>query len=155
MAYIKKASQEKGCLFCRVSRSKGDKRNLLLFRGDSAFVVMNLFPYNPGHLMVAPFRHVARLEKLSDQEREELLGLAGRSIEILDRLAGPHGYNLGMNLGRVAGAGVLGHLHLHIVPRWDGDTNFMPLLGDAKVIPEALVATFEKLARDFNRTRRR
>lgn len=155
MAYIREASKEKGCLFCRASRSRADRKNLLLLRGKTGFVMMNLFPYNPGHLLVAPYRHVAKLEKLSDREREELLALAGRSIRVLDKLAKPHGYNLGMNLGRVAGAGVLGHLHLHVVPRWDGDTNFMPLLGDTKVIPEALVATFEKLARNLDRTRHR
>jgi ATP adenylyltransferase len=155
MAYVKGASREKGCLFCRVSRARRDRDNLLLFRGKLGLVMMNLYPYNSGHLMVAPYRHVADVEDLTPRESSELFRLAGESIRILDRAMKPEGYNLGMNLGRIAGAGVPGHLHLHIVPRWSGDTNFMPLLGETKVVPEALAATYETLLRGFVRRRGR
>ncbi len=151
MVYIKEAASESGCLFCRTARSGKEAENLLLFRGKLGFVMMNLYPYNSGHLMVAPFRHLATIEDLTDRESVLLFRLAGTSIRILDRVMKPQGYNLGMNLGRVAGAGVLGHLHLHIVPRWSGDTNFMPVLGETKVVAEALAATYKKLKREFGR----
>lgn len=151
MAYIKDDAQGKGCLFCMTAQSKKDEKNLLLFRGRLGFVMMNLYPYNSGHLMVAPYRHVASIEHLTDRESAEFFRLAGKSIQVLGKAMKPQGFNLGMNLGRVAGAGVLGHLHLHIVPRWSGDTNFMPILGEAKVVPEALEATFDKLKRGFGK----
>jgi ATP adenylyltransferase len=145
MAYIKGATKASGCLFCRTARSRKDKENLLLYRGRLCFAMMNRYPYNSGHLMVAPYRHVAALEELGDKESADLLRLAGKCLQVLNKAMKPEGYNVGMNLGRVAGAGVLGHLHLHIVPRWSGDTNFMPVLGSTKVVNEALEETFEKL----------
>jgi len=151
MAYIKDVAQDKSCLFCKVAKTKEDEKNLLLFRGRLGFVMLNLYPYNSGHLMVAPYRHVGSIEQLTERESAELFRLAGKSIRVLGKTMKPQGFNLGMNLGRVAGAGVLGHLHLHIVPRWSGDTNFMPILGEAKVVPEALEATLEKLKRGFGK----
>jgi ATP adenylyltransferase len=155
MVYIKQASKERGCLFCRMSRSRRDRDNLLLCRGKLGFVMMNLYPYNSGHLMVAPYRHVGDVEDLTADEGSELFRLTGEAIRILGRAMKPQGYNLGMNLGRIAGAGVPGHLHLHIVPRWSGDTNYMPLLGETKVVPEALETTYEKLLQGFVRQRKR
>jgi len=155
MVYIRGAALESGCLFCRTARSRKDRENLLLFRGKLSFVMMNLYPYNSGHLMVAPYRHLADIEGLTGRESAELFGLAGKSIQVLNKVMKPQGYNLGMNLGRVAGAGVLGHLHLHIVPRWSGDTNFMPVLGETKVVAEALAATYEKLSKAFSLLRQR
>jgi len=155
MAYIKDAAKASGCLFCRTAKSGKDEGNLVVFRGRLGLVMMNRYPYNSGHLMVAPYRHVAAVETLTDRESAEMFRLAGRSVRILSRVMKPQGYNLGMNLGRVAGAGVLGHLHLHIVPRWSGDTNFMPLLGDTKVVAEALEATYKKLVQGFQRSLKR
>jgi ATP adenylyltransferase len=149
MVYIKGATKASGCLFCRTARSTKDKENLLLHRGRLSFVIMNRYPYNSGHLMVAPYRHVPALEELSDKESADLLRLAGKCLQVLNKSMKPEGYNVGMNLGRVAGAGVLGHLHLHIVPRWGGDTNFMPVLGDTKVVAEALEETYQKLLEGF------
>jgi ATP adenylyltransferase len=149
MVYIKGAPKASGCLFCKTARARNDKGNLLLHRGRLCFVMMNRYPYNTGHLMIAPYRHVAALEDLTDKESADLLHLAGKCLRVLGRAMKPQGFNLGMNLGRVAGAGVLGHLHLHIVPRWSGDTNFMPVIGGTKVVAEALTDTYEMLLKGF------
>ncbi len=139
----------RGCLFCNLLKAKDDRQNLILRRGRHAFVVMNRFPYNNGHVMVAPNRHTADLETLSATESAELFKLVQKSLAVLRRGLKPHGFNIGANLGRVAGAGVVGHLHVHIVPRWQGDVNFMPLLSETKVISEHLAATYDKLKRQF------
>jgi len=133
------------CLFCRLLKAKDDAANLILRRGQRAFVVMNRFPYSNGHLMVAPARHTADLENLTGEESAELFRLTQKSVAVLRRALRPQGFNLGANLGREAGAGVAGHLHVHVVPRWRGDANFMPLLCETKVISEHLTATYEKL----------
>ena len=134
------------CLFCGLSRAKPGVRNLVLARTPGVVVMLNLYPYNVGHVMVAPIRHRASLAKLTSEETLELGGWLGRVEEALRRVYRPHGFNLGMNLGRPAGAGVLGHLHWHVVPRWNGDTNFMPVTAGAKVLPEALDRTYRRLA---------
>jgi len=153
--YILEADKADGCIFCDKPKEDKDQENLILYRGRKCFVMMNKFPYNNGHLMIAPYRHTADLAGLSPEEREELMALAGMSVEILERTLSAQGFNIGMNLGRVAGAGIDQHLHLHVVPRWSGDTNFMPILGDVKVISEALEETYRKLRSGFEDLARR
>jgi len=145
----KPSTAKRHCLFCNLLKAKDDKGHLVLLRGRHAFVVMNRFPYNNGHLMVAPNRHTMDLETLSAAESGELFRLTQESLAVLRRALKPHGFNVGANLGRVAGAGVAGHVHVHIVPRWNGDVNFMPLLGETKVISEHLSETYDRLERQF------
>jgi ATP adenylyltransferase len=140
------------CIFCEAPASRQDEQKLILYRGRSVFIQMNLYPYNPGHVMIAPYRHLGELQKLSADEQFELIQEATKSTTILRETMNADGFNLGMNLGKVAGAGVEHHLHLHVVPRWNGDTNFMPLIAETKVIPEALSATYRKLAPVFGKT---
>lgn len=145
MEYVTKCDKLEGCLFCIVAADKDDRKNLLLYRGETAFMMMNCFPYNTGHLMIAPYQHTCELGDLSDQEMLEINRLVRYSVCILKEAMQPHGFNVGVNLGRTAGAGIADHVHWHIVPRWDGDTNFMPVIADTKVIPESLLATYDKL----------
>jgi len=139
------AEKIKGCIFCQKPGEKSDVQNYILFRGAENFVILNSYPYNPGHLMVAPYRHLATLEALTNEELFEHFDLVRKSVKVLIEAYKPAGFNIGMNLGRVAGAGVEDHIHTHVVPRWGGDTNFMPVLSDTKVVPEALAATYAKL----------
>ncbi len=134
-----------GCIFCDKAAQDDDTANLLVHRGVHAFVLLNLFPYNNGHLMVAPYQHTASLADLDDATTLELMTLAKQAQSALGRAFHPEGYNLGMNLGTVAGAGIADHLHLHVVPRWNGDTNFMPVLADVKVLPDALETSAQKI----------
>lgn len=141
MAYIEQPEKPKsatGCVFCDAAASADDVQNLIVHRGTSAFVILNKFPYNNGHLMVVPYRHTANLSELDDAAFLELLTLAKTAQAALLKAMHPEGFNLGMNLGVAAGAGIADHLHLHVVPRWNGDTNFMPVLTDVKVMPDAL-----------------
>ena len=145
LEYIAGADDEPGCVFCNAA-AMSDEDGLVLRRGTTAFALMNKYPYSSGHLMVAPFRHVAEFQELEDEELIEIHRLAGGGMGALAETYGPQGYNLGWNLGRIAGAGVVDHVHLHVVPRWAGDTNFMPVLADVKVLPEHLAETRAKLA---------
>jgi ATP adenylyltransferase len=145
LEYIESADEQEGCPFC-LAVEGDDEERLVVHRGRAAIVLLNKFPYSSGHLMVAPVRHAGDFVELSDEEALEVHGLAGQGLGALAQTYGPHGYNLGWNLGRVAGAGVVDHVHLHVVPRWAGDTNFMPVLADVKVMPEYLVETRRKLA---------
>ena len=145
LEYIKHADELDGCVFC-LAGSGEDEEALVVHRGERAFVLLNRFPYSSGHLMVAPFRHEGDFAALEDDEALELHRLAGQALGALSSTYGPHGYNLGWNLGRIAGAGIVDHVHVHVVPRWAGDTNFMPVLADVKVLPEALADTRRKLA---------
>jgi len=147
-AYISQ-KQPKGCFLCRSARQTDDAANLILYRGPKVFVIMNRYPYNNGHLMIAPYRHVADITRLQPAESRELFARLQLAVSILRKELKPDAFNIGMNLGRVAGAGLVGHVHLHIVPRWNGDTNFMPVSADTRVISEALAATWERLARLF------
>lgn len=148
MAYV--TAQPPGdCLFCEKLIDSADRKNLILCRRPNAFVMLNAYPYSSGHLMVAPNRHVAELERLSSEEATETMTLAQAAVRALTAVYHPSGFNLGMNLGSAAGAGVPGHLHLHVVPRWSGDTNFMPVVGQVKVMTETLETTFEKLLPHF------
>ncbi|MBN2464522.1 HIT domain-containing protein [candidate division WOR-3 bacterium] len=151
----KPSPAKRHCLFCRLLKTKDDKGNLILLRGRHAFVMMNRFPYNNGHLMVAPNRHTMDLETLSAAESRELFQLTQKSLAALRRALKPHGFNVGANLGRVAGAGVAGHVHVHIVPRWLGDVNYMPVLAETKVISEHLSETYDRLRRQFGSRSRR
>jgi ATP adenylyltransferase len=145
LEYVSRADEQDGCLFCRAAEGD-DEEGLIVHRGREAFVLLNRFPYASGHLMVAPYRHSGDFSELTAEETVEIHRLASEGIGALAQLYSPQGYNLGWNLGRVAGAGVVDHVHLHVVPRWLGDTNFMPVLADLKVIPEHLLETRRKLA---------
>ena len=154
MEYIraaKEATPDDGCIFCDLPREGDDAKARILVRGEHAFVLLNSFPYNPGHLMVAPFRHTGEFGALLPEEHGDIDMLISASIEALQGEMEPHGYNLGMNLGRVAGAGIPDHLHWHVVPRWNGDTNFMPVIGQTRVLPELLEETYTKLRPRFER----
>ncbi|MFL5929812.1 MAG: HIT family protein [Gaiellaceae bacterium] len=145
LEYVGKADEHDGCIFCRAAGSD-DEDALVVHRATEAFVLLNKFPYASGHLMVAPYRHVGEFAELGDGEALEIHRLAAQGMGALAEVYGPQGYNVGWNLGRIAGAGVIDHVHLHLVPRWAGDTNFMPVLADVKVIPEHLVETRRRLA---------
>jgi ATP adenylyltransferase len=152
MAYIqaaKEQGEDGGCIFCDLPAEGDDVRTMILTRGELAFVIVNSFPYNPGHLMVAPFRHVGAFTSLEAAELADVDALVARSIRALEQEMEPHGYNLGMNLGRVAGAGIPDHVHWHLVPRWNGDTNFMPVVGQTRVLPELLEETYARLRPRF------
>jgi len=138
-----------GCILCDKPKENNDTLNYILYRGDKNFVIMNSYPYNPGHLMIAPYRHIANLEELTDEERNEHFKIVSRSVKLLRQVFKPDGFNLGINTGKVAGAGIDDHFHTHIVPRWQGDTNFMPVISDVRVVPEALAETYEKLKGKF------
>ncbi len=144
MEYIAQ-EKTKGCIFCDKPKENRDRENLILCRGAHSFVIMNFYPYNNGHLMVVPYRHTADLEGLSGPERLEMMEFLGRCTRILTEVMHSQGFNVGMNLGRVAGAGVDDHLHFHIVPRWNGDTNFMPVAGHTKVLSQGLQESWEAL----------
>lgn len=148
MAYIQHADDdpaETGCVLCARGRAEPQPANLVLYRGTACYVLMNLYPYNTGHLMVVPFEHTADLAGLAAATADELFRVTRQSVAILTGLLAPNGFNIGMNLGRTAGAGIDQHLHMHIVPRWDGDTNFMPIVGGTKLIPQALDQTYALL----------
>ncbi|MCG8347844.1 MAG: HIT domain-containing protein [Chloroflexales bacterium] len=153
MNYIKGSVETKieGCVLCTLHQAKPaqDKENLVLYRGKECYVVMNLYPYNTGHLMVVPYEHVADLPGMNGATAQELFELTRRCVALLGAEYQPQGFNLGMNLGRTAGAGIDEHLHMHIVPRWSGDTNYMPIIGGAKLIPEALEQTYARLRPRF------
>jgi ATP adenylyltransferase len=134
-----------GCIFCDKPAENKDEENLILHRGRYHFIIMNAFPYNNGHMMVVPFRHTATLSAWAAEEQQEMMQLADLAVELLRKSMRPDGFNLGINMGIVGGAGVADHIHLHIVPRWNGDTNFMPVLSDTRVISEHLRATFGML----------
>jgi ATP adenylyltransferase len=153
--YIESFNEEKQnpedyCLFCDVlTHPEKDEQNYVLCRGKACYVIMNLYPYNSGHLMVVPYRHVGSLAELTDGDNLEIMQLLKRCSEALAEVMNPHGFNIGANIGRVSGAGIDHHIHYHIVPRWDGDTNFMPVLADLKVISEELPKTYQKLRKHF------
>jgi ATP adenylyltransferase len=155
MGYILSDQKNDGCIFCPGPDRSKDKERLILHVGPSTIVMMNRFPYNNGHLLVAPIKHASGLELLSRQATLDLLVGVRKAVEILREVMSPEGFNVGLNLGHVAGAGMEDHIHFHIVPRWKGDTNFMTVLGDVRVIPEHIRGTYEKLKPYFNTSRRR
>jgi ATP adenylyltransferase len=145
LEYIQGADEGGGCIFCRALQAD-DETGLVVHRGERAFVLLNKFPYASGHLMVAPSRHEGDFGGLDREEAGEIQSLASSALGALAQTMSPQGFNLGWNLGRIAGAGVVDHVHMHVVPRWAGDTNFMPVLADVKVLPEALEETRRKIA---------
>jgi ATP adenylyltransferase len=145
LEYIEHADEQGSCVFCDAAAGD-DEQGLVVHRGDHAFVLLNKFPYASGHLMVASYRHVGDFAELTNEEALEVHRLAERAVAALAEVYAPQGFNLGWNLGRIAGAGIVDHVHLHVVPRWAGDTNFMPVLADVKVIPEHLADTRRRLA---------
>ena len=151
LPYVKDASKdiEQECIFCTKPAQGEDEANLIVHRGERCFVILNLFPYTNGHLMVAPYEHVASLPEVEAETIAEIMALAQRAMTILEEVYSPHGYNVGFNQGRVAGAGVEHHIHMHVVPRWGGDTNFMPVLADTRVMPQSLEQSYEALRGRF------
>lgn len=146
MEYIKSVGNtSKACIFCEKVKEGDDEKSLVVYRGNEAFVLLNAYPYNNGHLMVAPYRHVPSLTDLSDQELLSVFKLVNLSIKALTASMKPEGFNVGVNIGKAAGAGIEEHVHVHVVPRWVGDTNFMPVVGEVKVIPELLRSTWLKV----------
>lgn len=149
MGYILSNKKENGCVFCNAYNSYDDEDKLVIYRDKYAFVIMNLYPYNTGHMMVVPNRHIDSLNFLKPEEELNIFNLVNKSIDVLNRAVSPEGFNVGMNLGRIAGAGIDDHIHIHIVPRWNGDTNFMPVVSDTKVISESISETYKKLKEYF------
>ncbi len=152
LQYVKDASKDSAdeCIFCAKPGEDDDEANLIVHRGERCFVILNLYPYTNGHLMVAPYEHTASLPELDADTVAEMMALAQRSMRLLESAYQPHGYNVGFNQGRVAGAGVEHHIHMHVVPRWGGDTNFMPVLADVRVMPQTLEQTYETLRGGFD-----
>jgi ATP adenylyltransferase len=149
--YVSRAAPGGDCIFCLPPATDSDRRNYVLHRGPLCFVLLNLFPYTSGHLMIAPYRHVATLAEAGAEALAEMIGLASRAEEALTAAYRPQGLNLGINLGECAGAGVAGHIHMHVLPRWTGDANFMTTVGETRVLPEDLQTTYEKLLPLFRR----
>lgn len=147
--YVTKSGSGAGCIFCDLPAAQQDEKHYIVHRGSLCFVMLNRFPYTNGHLMVAPYDHVARLEDASEEAAVEMMRLARRAEHLLRGLYRPDGLNLGMNIGESAGAGVVGHIHLHVLPRWTGDTNFMTTVGETRVLPESLEITYQRVAAAF------
>ena len=150
MEYINKDKSDE-CIFCSLPKAGNDTKSFILFKGSYCFIIMNIYPYNTGHLMVVPYRHCACITDLDKDESMELNELTKKSIQILRNVNTPDGFNVGFNLGKSAGAGYDEHIHNHIVPRWTGDTNFMPVLADIKIHPESLQQSYKKLVPHFKK----
>lgn len=148
MEYIRQDKSGE-CIFCVLPKANADKKNFILHKGNTCFVIMNVYPYNTGHLMVSPYRHLSCITKMDEKENTELNHLTQKCVEILRTVKSPEGFNIGVNLGKAGGAGFDEHIHMHIVPRWIGDTNFMPVLADIRVHPEHLQATYDNLLPHF------
>ena len=156
MEYILDDNKHQSCLFCDISKTnKGkvnkaaDKRNLILHRGKHCFVMLNKYPYNSGHIMVVPYFHTSTFDGLSDEVLFDIMKTVRNSVEILKKVLSPDGFNIGLNFGKVAGAGMESHMHKHIVPRWTGDTDSMPIISETRVMPEHLMKTYDKLYKLF------
>ena len=149
MEYIENSMKEDGCIFCNAQEKEDNAENLIAFRGQRAYVILNRYPYTSGHLMVVPFDHQPNLEALKAQTRAEMMELTAHCMTVLRTLYHPEAFNMGANIGEAAGAGVKEHFHIHIVPRWAGDTNFMSTVGGTRVLPEALESTYERVKNGF------
>ena len=145
MKYIQENNKNQGCVFCLAAASTDGEENLIFHRGHNAFMILNRYPYTSGHVMCVPFAHVSRLGELSPEVRADMMEMVNRTILVLEEVYHPEGFNVGMNLGEVAGAGVADHLHMHIVPRWGGDTSFMSTVGGARILPESLPDTYRRI----------
>ncbi|GBE05551.1 MAG TPA: HIT domain-containing protein [Nitrospirae bacterium] len=153
MEYILDEKKHDSCLFCDISRAAKtrDKKNLILFRGGNCFVVLNRYPYNSGHLMVVPYFHTPTFEGLSDKTLFDFIKTIDKSVAVLKNVLAPDGFNMGLNFGKVAGAGMEQHMHFHVVPRWTGDTDSMPIISETRVMPEHIVKTYAKLRKAFQK----
>jgi len=151
MKYIREAKSKAECIFCKACSTTEDEKNFVLLRGNHAFAMLNTYPYNNGHLMIAPYAHLSTLEEASPEVLLEMIQIAQKSLRSLREVYNPDGFNLGFNLGRTAGAGIEEHFHLHIVPRWDGDTNFMSVLANVRVMPEDIRETYIKLSQHLQK----
>ena len=147
--FVTNADKTSGCLFCDLLKRNDDRQSLIVHRGRHCFVVLNAFPYTSGHSMIVPYEHLDRLQALSPEAAAEMMQLTQKLEGILRELYGPDGLNVGMNMGKAAGAGVAGHIHMHVLPRWVADANFMTVIGEARVLPEALETTFERIHSKF------
>jgi ATP adenylyltransferase len=147
--YVSRAAGDRGCIFCEKPAEDDDERNLIVYRGNHNFILLNLFPYTSGHVLIAPYEHVAQLEDAGEETVVEMMLLARRTSACLRRVYQPQGLNLGMNIGECAGAGIAGHIHMHVLPRWTGDASFMTTVGETRVVPEDLADTYRKLKEAF------
>ena len=145
-----KKNKKEGCLFCTTAKDKNNARNLIILRGEFCFVMMNLYPYNSGHVLIVPYTHTSEFSRLSTEEYADVMAASARVMEAINKTMQPQGFNFGANLGRAAGAGIEQHIHFHIVPRWNGDTNFMPTLADTKLVSESMQETYKKLKRNLS-----
>ncbi len=152
MTYIENHDKEEGCVFCNAQAKEDSAENLIAFRGEHAFVILNRYPYTSGHLMVIPFLHKPNLEELDSATRAEMIELTSRCTTALKNIYNPQGFNVGANIGEAAGAGVKEHVHIHIVPRWKGDTNFMSTVGETRVLPEELESTYNRVKSEFEKS---
>ena len=151
MEYIENSSnKEEGCIFCNVQEKEDSAENLIAFRGKRAYVILNRYPYTSGHLMVIPFAHKANFEELDPPTRAEMMELTTQCMTVLRKIYNPEAFNMGANIGEAAGAGIKEHVHIHIVPRWVGDTNFMSAVGETRVLPESLESTYERVKKGFS-----
>jgi len=149
MKYILSDKKEDGCVFCNAYMTKNDEEKLVVYRSEYSFVIMNLYPYNAGHLLVVPNKHIDSPDLLDQNSKLDMFNLVTRSMQVLEEALHPDGFNMGMNIKRVAGAGIEDHMHIHIVPRWNGDTNFIPIIADTKVISEGINDTYQKIKKVF------
>lgn len=152
MEYITNTNKVDGCIFCIAQELEDSAENLIVFRGGRAYVILNRYPYTSGHLMVVPYQHQSNLEELDSATRSEMMELTARCMTVLRKIYNPQAFNIGANIGEAAGAGIKEHVHIHIVPRWAGDTNFMSTVGEARVLPESLERTFERVKQGFQET---
>jgi len=149
MAYIENNTKVDGCVFCTMQEMEDSAENLIAYRGERVFVILNRYPYTSGHLMVVPFEHKSNFETLDSETRAEMMELTARCMTVLRKIYNPHAFNMGANIGEAAGAGILEHVHIHIVPRWAGDTNFMSAVGETRVLPESLEDTYARVKKVF------
>ena len=145
-----KSKKDVNCIFCEFPKQNEDEKNLIVYRSKYAYVILNRFPYNPGHVMVVPYRHISSIDLLDDNEAQDIFRLIKIILASIRKVYSPDGFNIGINIGRTAGAGIEAHVHVHIVPRWNGDANFMPVLSNTKVLPEDLETTYAKLKSAIN-----
>ena len=150
MEYIENSTREDGCIFCDAQEKEDSAENLIAFRGERSYVILNRYPYTSGHLMVVPFDHKANFEELDPPTRAEMIELTTQCMTVLRKIYNPEAFNMGANIGEAAGAGIKEHLHIHIVPRWAGDTNFMSAVGETRVLPESLESTYERVKNGFS-----
>jgi ATP adenylyltransferase len=149
-AYVSAAEKSVGCVFCEAAKEKDDTKSRIVYRGEHCFVILNTYPYTPGHVMVVPYTHLDELRKLSRDEANEMMALSQHMETVLRELYHPDGINLGMNIGKAAGAGIAGHIHMHVLPRWVADANFMSVVGETRVLPETLDVTWERMKKAMN-----